>query len=247
MKFAVIDDLEYDRTLLGAALDEYFTRQQLVGETAFFADGESFLASFLPDEYTAVFLDILMGDGHIDGIETARRIRSSAPHQLLILTTTDPGFALDGFSVQALDYLLKPVKYNMLASVMERIMRLCGDCHSHYIQITENRIPCRIPVDSIYYISVLNHTIQIHTAGRMFSTSSVTFDNLRSQLMDKGNFQNCYRGILVSLDKVQALGESDFTLISGEKIPISRLKKKEMAAAYYDCLFRKTRQRRWVK
>ena len=86
-----------------------------------FSSGEG-LCAWLPKrpgELDLLFLDVEMGG--MNGMETARRIRQSDNGLLIVFVTGYANFVFDGYSVQALDYVMKPVKRERLAQLMERV------------------------------------------------------------------------------------------------------------------------------
>ena len=106
MRIAIVDDCEsernelYERLLKNKFLISYDVELRL------YDSGSDFLNEALQNRFDLVFLDIYMNDEN--GIETAQKLRAFDRKCLLIFTTTSTDHALDGFSVRALHYLVKP-------------------------------------------------------------------------------------------------------------------------------------------
>lgn len=245
MNLAVIDDLESDLLYLKQLLSDYFIKKRINHTISSFYSGEEFLAAYRPGLFDAVFLDNLMSG--MNGIETARCLRSYDTHIPIIFITTEESYALDGYTVQAMDYILKPVAPERLASVMDRLTLHYRP--SKFIEIRENRFDRRLLLDDIQYVRSVGHFLEIHTEAETLKPY-MTMENLLSlleQMGEYGNysrglrFQNCCRGYVVNLEHVRSLGSKDFILSCGGIVPVSRPKYKEMQAAYAAYLFAKTR------
>lgn len=245
MNLALVDDLPYDLEYLQKLLSEYFSFIHEKPCFSLYSSGEEFLSVFCPGKFDAVFLDNLM-DG-INGMETARRLRTIDSSLPIIFITTEESFALEGYTVQAMDYILKPVSKDRLSSVMNR---LTGQKRSrHIIEIKENRMTRYLNLDDVLYMRSVGHFLEIQTTvGTLKPYMALEyFLSLLQQLGEYGEsslglrFQNCCRGYVVCLDHVSSLTSSNFVMSDGSNVPISRPKYKEMRAAYASYLFAKTR------
>ncbi len=116
MRFAIVDDLQSDQRRLTELIEKDYEGRDETVEISCFASGEDFLGAFRPGRFSAVFLDIVM-EG-IGGMETARRIRKQDERLPILFTTTEPGFAIDGYEFHALQYLLKPIQPDKLARAL---------------------------------------------------------------------------------------------------------------------------------
>lgn len=245
MNLALADDLPYDLEYLQKLLSEYFSSVQEKLRVFLYSSGEEFLSVFYPGKFDAVFLDNLM-DG-INGMETARRIRAFDPSIPIIFITTEESFALEGYTVQAMDYIIKPVSKDRLSSVMNRLI---GQKRSrHIIEIKENRMIRYLNLDDVLYVRSVGHFLEIQTtAGTLKPYMALEhFLSLLQQLGEYGEssmglrFQNCCRGYVVCFDHVSSFTSLNFMMSDGSSVPISRPKCKEMKAAYASYLFIKTR------
>lgn len=246
MKIAIVDDFASDRKYLKDMLCSYFNNNRIVFEIVSYDSGESFLNEFQAGSFTAVFLDNLMGG--INGIETAKRIRISDTSIAIIFVTTEESYALEGYIVQAFDYVIKPVTAERLHSVLERLYSQFKP--EKFIEVKENRIDRRILLRQILYVRSSGHFLEICTKNETcrcyMSLDALIF--LLKEAGEYGNpeqglqFQGCCRGYVVNLEEVLAIESQDFLLSNGLRIPISRSKYKEMQTAYASYLFSKTRR-----
>ena len=117
IKVAVCDDLEEDRQVLVNLLSEYTDKNNLYVKIQEFTSGEAFLASDT-SEYSLVFMDIFM-DG-INGMETAKALIVRNSRVQIVFESTSTEFAAEAFDIEALHYLVKPVKKEKLFGILDR-------------------------------------------------------------------------------------------------------------------------------
>lgn len=245
MHLAIVDDLEPDLNSLQEMLILYLDEHHIEYKISLFSSGEQFLSAFLPGYFNAVFLDHQLNG--LSGIETARRLRSCDCSVPIIFITVDESYALEGYTVQAMDYILKPVDQSRLYLTMDRLVK--QNKVRRIIEIKENRTVRHIVIDDILFVRSVGHFLEIQTKDDLIKPY-MTLDNftfMLSQLHEYGTskqglrFQNCCRGYIVCLDYVKNLEAENFVLTNGSRIPISRSKYKEMQAAYANYLFKQTR------
>ncbi|MCD8082298.1 MAG: LytTR family DNA-binding domain-containing protein [Clostridiales bacterium] len=245
MKIAIVDDSDYDRKVLERLVRDYMDRHSISCTITCYSGGSAFLKSFAPGMFEVIFLDQLMGE--MSGMDTARALRGRDTNAAIIFVTTEPGFALEGYSVQAMDYVIKPAAAGRVDPILTRLVQL----HSpgHFIDVTENRMPRRIMLDDVRYVRSMGHFLNLHTDTEDIKTY-MSMDSLLTQLQSMGEygessrglrFQNCCRGYLVSLSHVKSLTDRDFLMDDGSLVPISRPKMREMRGAYAAWLFQKSR------
>lgn len=237
MEIAVVDDLASAAAALEGTLAVWFEKNRMEANIEIYTDGESLLQAFAPGRFDVVFLDILLGEGRKNGIEVARQIREADEEQLIVFTTTEQSFALEGFEVQALDYLVKPFTPQRVDSVMRRVRKARQP--ESYMEIQEGREVRRIPFGAILYVATVKRAVEIHTEQGVFKTY-MTFGEAAAQLEDS-RFACCTRGVLVNLDQVKRMEDQDFLMYTGERLPISRAKRAGMKEAYTSRLFDRSR------
>ena len=106
MRIAIVDDLAAERTLLKGRLEWQLQRRKVQADILEYESGETFLEAARKEPFTAAVLDIYM-DG-MTGMEAAKELRKTDTDCLLVFTTTSTDYALEGFQVRALHYLVKP-------------------------------------------------------------------------------------------------------------------------------------------
>lgn len=120
MRFAIVDDLGTERTLLKERLARQLRQRGTEAELLEFDSGEAFLAAEEAQRFTAAFLDIYM-DG-LSGMDAAKELRKTDADCLLVFTTTSTDHALEGFQVRAFHYLVKPFSEAELSGLLDEML-----------------------------------------------------------------------------------------------------------------------------
>jgi DNA-binding LytR/AlgR family response regulator len=188
-----------------------------------------------------VLMEYHLGD--MTGAEAANalRRRQASPCEVIFLTS-DPSHALEGFFIQASDYLLKPLAYSQLEKALDRCMARFWDC-TQYIEITCNRVNVKLPVLSIRYAEVQKNLTIIHTKDHIYQ-AYLALDDLTA-LLPAEAFLRCHRSYLVHLLYVDRVERNNFVLQDGAQIPIRMREKVAMHQTYQDYLFRQEQKNIW--
>lgn len=228
MKICILED---DRTQTQRMM-EYLTRyQQEHGEFSYVL--ETYSQAFdLLDAYRGdadlMFLDIRLPDQL--GIETARRIREKDTRVMIVFVTNLAQYAIEGYSVQAFDYILKPVEYFAFSVKLDRALRaLAARADGPVLDIkTREGLLRRIPAGSILYIEVQTHDVFLHTGTeviRQWGTLS-----RYEELLQGAHFARCSTSCLVNLKYVRTV-QKDRVLVGQDSLTVTRTRRKEFLQA----------------
>ena len=202
--------------------------------------GEEFVVSAfndgatLVDHYTPIY-DILLLDiemKQMDGMTAARRIRERDNDVVIVFVTAAPQYAISGYEVQALSYLLKPVPWFAFSQELKRSIDTVHRRSDNSMLVETGSKQIRVNLTDIVYIESIRHTIIIHTMGGKLSITG-TLKELESRLADHDFFRSnsCY---LVNLRYVAAVEDQDCVMSNGERLRISRPRKKAFLTALAD-------------
>ena len=117
---AIVEDDAQASALLQDYLKKYSEETGNGFQVSVFKDALSFLDGYVP-EYQLIFMDIKMPG--IDGMEAARRLRALDDSVQLIFVTNMAQYAIKGYEVRAMDFIIKPVEYSSFFMKMKRVMR----------------------------------------------------------------------------------------------------------------------------
>lgn len=219
LKIAVVDRHDEDAKLLKNILDQYQQQQKQSMIVECFSNGKIFAANYKPS-YDIAFIDM---DAQMEGFEAAKQIFSLDKELCIIFTAQQAQYAIRGYEVNALDYVLKPVTYPVIADKMDKAQRLLrGKCKSEIVLTRENGA-VRLAVDDIYYIEVLSHDLIYHTPYGSYKVRGKMKD-AEEQLRPYG-FSRCNNGYLVHLLYVMKI-ENDTVQVAEQRLPVSRGRKK---------------------
>jgi len=172
-------------------------------------------------EIDLLFLDINMPD--ISGIDL---LRSLEKKPLTIFTTAYKKFAVEGFELEAVDYLVKPIEFDRFKKAVNRALEFHQYKQSAKPAATESLFVrseyrlLKIDLDEVDYIEGLEDYIKIHLSGKKPVLTLMTMKSVLEKLPgDK--FKRIHRSYIVSVDKVNSILNRKVQLRSGAELPIS--------------------------
>ena len=240
MRIVVCDDKVEDRNRLCSHIRQFFTKNNCTAEIAVYEDGGDFLADKDALESGSIkiaFLDIYMPGSN--GIDVARKIRETDKDMALIFTTISRDHGLEGWSVDAFQYLLKPVKYEDVEKVLGKCIKLFADS-LRSVEITSDRTTIRVLLKDITYVEVFRHDCLIHTTSKTIK-SRRSLDDIEQELGDD-SFIRTHRSYIVNMRYIVDITGDSFQLSTGANVPISRRSKQAVKQAYEDYVFSLTRR-----
>ena len=235
MNIAIIDDSMEEARQLSGYVQTYFHSVHILQRTELFTAAADFLQVWKKDSYQLVFIDIYLGQETL-GLGIAEQIRREDKSCVIIFTTSSSDFALKGYEVRALDYLLKPIGYDRFCRAMEYAHRELENT-GRYIEVKVSRIMVKILLDDICYADYSTHYIQIHTPQRMYRTY-MRFEDFSKLLLCYPRFLCCYRNCIINMDRVVEMEKNEFLLATGDRIPISRSMRLAIHQQYADYQFK---------
>ena len=181
-----------------------------------------------------LFLDIQMP--YLLGTDLVRTLKNPPK---VIFTTAYRKFAIEGFELNAVDYLLKPISFERFLKavnkVMETNLRLSGSndipsAHQNtslndFINLRADRKNIKVPLDDILYVESLKDYIKVVTKTKNIVTKQ-SISSLEEALRGK-QFMRIHRSFLVALNKIESF-TSDTVEISSHELPISRMYRHEV-------------------
>lgn len=161
-----------------------------------------------------LFLDINMPE--LSGISLARTLVNPP---LLVFTTAYPEFAVEGFELEALDYLVKPFSFErFLKSVNKANARLDTKEPTHLVVKADRRL-YNIHLEHIQFMEAYGDYVKIYTDDQMIMPKE-TLNNIEERLLDE-KFLRVHRSYIVAKDRIEFI-EGNLVQIGKHKIPIGQ-------------------------
>jgi DNA-binding LytR/AlgR family response regulator len=185
---------------------------------------EAFKYLQLNDNVDLLFLDINMPKQ--SGLDFYKSLKN--PPQV-IFTTAYPQFAVDGFEVNAVDYLLKPIAYERFLTAINKILNTLNQTSDNdaFIILKENKALHKVIYNDIQYIEAFGDYVKVHTEEKTITTHS-TFSKFIENLPDY--FLRTHKSFSINLNKMNQLSGNQIT-VDHHIIPIGQTYKQTVLKA----------------
>ncbi|MDW7691765.1 response regulator transcription factor [Flammeovirgaceae bacterium SG7u.111] len=212
-KCLIVDDEELARELIETHLS-HLEDFELVASCGNAIDALKILQN---EQIDLIFLDIEM-----PVLKGTDFLKSLSNPPKVVFTTAFRNYAVEGFELSAVDYLLKPIIFERFIAAIEKFREGAkktmaeGKEKKEHVFVQSNKKNIKIKLDEILYVESLKDYIKIHFASDelMFKCSLTSFE----ELLDN-HFLRVHRSFIVNIDKVTAFTKHDIEIGSNE-IPI---------------------------
>lgn len=185
--------------------------------------------------YDIYLLDMVMP--HLNGIETARRIRRREEKAQILFLTVSKEYAVEAFSVKATGYLVKPVEKNDFEKELMFCIHNRAPEENPAVHIKTKGGIYRVHIRDIVAVESFNHRRVFTIAdGRTLETSA-TLASIYEQLGEFSCFFAPHRAYIVNLKYVNGLTATDLIMTDGRRIPVSRKVYSRLKEAYMNYIF----------
>lgn len=230
MNIAVVDDDPRDRRLLEQYIEKYSLEHKEKCEVFLYANGLDFLED-MEKNFHIVFLDIEMP--HMDGLQTARKMRETDENTVLIFITNLAQYAIHGYEVNAIEFMVKPVGYYNFSDKMSKALKFVKRNTEKVILFKKEDVITKMPVSEILYLEKDKNYIVFHTERGEFKERG-SMAEMGEKLAGLG-FSKCISGCMVNLRYVTKM-EKDLVWIKDICLPVSRAQRKLFAKEFADFL-----------
>lgn len=219
MKIAIVEDNRTESEIVLSYIARFEKENGIKIGSTVFCDGLAFLDKYNSD-FDAVFMDIEMP--HLNGMETSERLRKINVNIPLIFITNMKQFAINGYSVGASDFILKPVNYYRIESILKKLLRSTEKNAGQEKVIRTNGGLKILKLSQIYYVEIRGHELLYHT-----DTGDVeAYGTLKEIEKEFGeSFVKCNNCYLINLKYVIAVDKNEI-IVGQYKIEISQRKRK---------------------
>ena len=190
-----------------------------------FKNGMYFLGAY-SSNFDVVIMDIDMPQ--MNGIQTAADLRKVDDKVVLIFVTFLAKYAIKGYAVDALDYVVKPVNYHTFKLKIARAIERCRKNARGRVFLPTSEGEIGIDIDRLDYIEISGHTVFYHTQSGVYKAYG-TMKGIEERLPER-QFFKCNRCYLVNLHSVVKL-EGNVVSVGSDKLVISRTRRKAFVDA----------------
>lgn len=176
--------------------------------------------------YDLILLDIVMDK--TNGVELARKIRGHDSDAAIIFITASPEYALQGYDVNALHYLMKPLDSDVLEKLIVSDYERRFKCN--FLIIKSGTQNLRIPIKDIICFEIVGRQVLITLLSGVINYPGRLSDFLES--LPKEQFIRCHVGYIVNLKNIRKLTRTQADAVNGKAIPVSRAYFKALEKAF---------------
>lgn len=219
MRIAICDDEYTQADLLRSYVESWSRSQREPSEISVFPSSEAFLFAWGEDKaWNALLLDIQMAG--MDGMALARRLRSEGSALPIVFITGFADYMSEGFEVDALHYLLKPVDREKLSACLDKALERAGQAPELILDMVDGET-LRLPQRDLAAVEAVGRHTRLTLADGSAVETKISFRELIEQL-ESGDFIQCHRSYMAGLRHIRRLGKEQLVLDSGTIIPVSR-------------------------
>lgn len=238
LSIAVVDD---DALCLDDVAEAVRTHMETRGEKveiAVFPNAATFLAGAAARRFDIAILDIILPEKN--GVQAALELFEHDSGCLFIFLTVSPDYAIEGYRVNAVDYLLKPVDAEKIGKALDKaLQRAKAKPPTHTIILRDGRKAKKVDAAEILYCQSDGRNVIFHGIG-WTSTCRGKLDDFAALL--PAHFIQTHNRYLVNLDHVKAMTPGEMRLPNGGAVPISRAYRETAAKRYFDQITREARR-----
>lgn len=219
LRIAIVEDDAIYTQQLKLFLERYRQERGPELEVSAYPDGNDLLEDYR-SQFDIILLDVEMP--FIDGMTAAAEIRKLDTEVVIIFITNMAQYAIRGYAVDAMDYVLKPVSYFVFSQRLDRAISRIKKRETHYIVVPTRGGVQKLDVSRLYYVESRGHNLFFHTAdGEVASTG--TMQELESRLAPFRFFRG-NKGCLINLAYVDSV-RNGCAVVQGENLVLSRARR----------------------
>ncbi|MFT4017300.1 MAG: LytTR family DNA-binding domain-containing protein [Agriterribacter sp.] len=193
-------------------------------------------------------IDLLFADIKMPGLSGTDLIRSLKKPPMVVFTTAYQEYAVEGFDLNAIDYLVKPIPLNRFLRAVDKVMHYINGNNNdgtekaepvavapgkHFLYLRIERQTIKIDTEDIRWIESIRDYIKVITKDKVYVTKQKI--SVAEKLLPIGHFMRIHRSFIIPLNKIESYHPGYFT-IAGTKIPIGRNYKLVCMEKFHDDL-----------
>lgn len=216
IRIAIVEDDELYISQLLKYLEDYQREEREEFSIKVYRDGDGITADYKA-QHDLILMDIQMK--FVDGMTAAEEIRKVDSQVVIIFITNMPQYAIRGYEVGALDYILKPVSYFAFCQKLKRALAKLKRPGKKFVVVPIKGGVKRVEASDIYYIESEGHNLVYYTKEGSF-LSGGTMKSAEEALQEM-HFSRGNKGYLINLEHVEGVKDK-CAVVKGNKLLLSR-------------------------
>ncbi len=239
LNLIMVEDDKAAKERVEGYLEQFAKEKNVAYNLKWFQTAEDFLEGYDPS-CDIVFLDIDLPN--MDGMECAKALRKTDSEVTLVFITELKQLAVEGYEVDAADFIVKPVSYLGFATKFERLLKKNFTTRHATITIKSEGSLVRLAMNEIYYVDISRHDMVYHTTHGDYMTKGSL--KKEEEMLKENNFFRCIHYCMINLRYVALIKGYTVTMRVGhdgakKEIPIGRNQKAELVRALNNYLMKK--------
>lgn len=219
LNIAVVDDEQVHRDILTKYISEWKETNFPDMNIEHYDSAEAFYFAWCGDQSCdIVFLDIVMGK--TNGVSLARKLREKGKDMAIVFTTGIPDYMQEGYEVEAMHYLLKPLKREKVWECLEKCFQRKETERKRFLLPGEEGL-VKVDVERILYAEAEGHYCVLKCMENRLHLK-LGIRELEQKLGECGDFMFCHRSYLVNVRRIARVGRQDIVMDDGTVVPVSR-------------------------
>lgn len=236
LRIGICEDDDTQRKNLCFLVQEWGMKKELKLSFSLFQDCESCWFEWSERmDLDVLLLDIDLGNGCLNGMELARKIREKDNRVKIIFITALSEYMSQGYDVNAFHFLIKPIDAYKLAQVLDGALEKI-EKQENYLLLEDETQSQLIPVSRILYVEAFSHSsvLYLYEEGKVhFIEKKIGMKEIESRLPQK-DFFRCHRSYLVNVMYIRRIQKNQVLLCGDVSLPISRAKEKALYLAFLE-------------
>ncbi len=232
IQIAVCDDNIDELSNMALLIEQYRSSRHLLCEYAVFPNGFELVSVLAKGKRFDIYcLDIIMPG--LTGIEAAKEIRTLDKNAPILFFTSSPEFALESYSVKAINYVLKPIsKEKLFFTFDEMLEHIRVEESDPAIVVKSSEGLQKVLIANLVFAEVIGHNVLYHTLSGKVIECAEPFAAACDSLLKRGGFFKTHRSYIVNMQYVDTIDNNQVTLQTLTCVPIAQGKAREIRQQY---------------
>lgn len=228
---AICDDNIEELSNMDCLINEYRISKHLNCEHAVFHNGFELISALEKGKHFDLYcMDIIMPV--FSGIEVAREVRQFDKNASIVFLTSSSEFALESYSVNAINYVLKPISKGKLFTALDKVLEQMKIEQDDAIVVKSNEGIQKILLSNLVFAEVSGRNVFYHLISGKVIECAESFTSVCENLLEYGCFIKTHRSYIVNMQYIDTIDNNRLTLQTLSSVPIAQGKTRGIKERY---------------